>query len=77
MTNVLDGCAVCQTFIKFREKIVGCIELFMVQLAPNVSALIGTEIAANLVALAGGMIALSRIPSCNVVLIGKKEKTDR
>ena len=48
--------------------------MFMGELAPNLSKLVGTEIAANLVALAGGMIPLSRIPACNVVSIGKKEK---
>eukprot|EP00944_MAST-04C_sp_MAST-4C-sp1_P009533 g9533.t1 len=74
MGYILNGCEVCLTLMDFREKIVSCIELFMGELAPNLSKLVGTEIAANLVALAGGMISLSRIPACNVVSIGKKEK---
>ena len=74
MNSILDGCKICLTFINFRKEAVNCIELFMEQLAPNVTMLVGTEIAANLVALAGGMIPLSRVPACNVLLIGKKQK---
>ena len=38
----------------------------MNKVAPNLSALVGTEIAAKLMGVAGGLLALSRMPSCNV-----------
>jgi RNA processing factor Prp31 len=34
--------------------------------APNVTAIVGSEIAARLIALAGGLIPLSRMPSSTV-----------
>lgn len=35
-------------------------------LAPNVSAIVGSSVAAKLIASAGGIVELSRIPACNV-----------
>jgi U4/U6 small nuclear ribonucleoprotein PRP31 len=34
--------------------------------APNISAIVGTGTAAKLIAVAGGLSALSKIPACNV-----------
>lgn len=35
-------------------------------LAPNLSAIVGTTTAAKLLGVAGGLIALAKMPSCNV-----------
>ena len=35
-------------------------------LAPNVSAIVGTSIAAKLLGVAGGLNALAKMPACNV-----------
>jgi len=42
------------------------IESRMNFIAPNLSAIVGTSIAAQLMGTAGGLMALSRIPACNI-----------
>lgn len=54
--------------------ILGFVESRMNQLAPNVSQLVGTRIAAQLVGLAGGVAHLARIPSCNLQVLGQQKK---
>jgi len=43
-------------------------------IAPNLSAAIGSEVAARLMGVAGGLLALSRIPACNIQVLGAKRK---
>lgn len=47
------------------------VESRMSAIAPNVSALVGSRVAAELVGQAGGLDALARIPSCNTQVIGQ------
>ncbi|TYZ64925.1 hypothetical protein PybrP1_001148 [[Pythium] brassicae (nom. inval.)] len=54
--------------------ILGFVESRMTQLAPNVSQLVGTRIAAQLVGLAGGVALLARIPACNLQVLGQQKK---
>lgn len=42
------------------------VESKMTKVAPNLSAVVGSEIAAKLMGVAGGLLALSRMPACNV-----------
>jgi U4/U6 small nuclear ribonucleoprotein PRP31 len=46
----------------------------MHKIAPNLCALIGSTIAANLVGLAGGLTALAQIPACNVQVLKNLKK---
>jgi U4/U6 small nuclear ribonucleoprotein PRP31 len=46
----------------------------MTVLAPNLSVLLGSSCAAKLMATAGGLYALSKIPACNLQVIGKSGK---
>ena len=43
-------------------------------LAPNLTVLLGSSTAAKLIALAGGLTALSKIPSCNIMVMGMQKK---
>lgn len=43
------------------------VESRMTSVAPNLSALVGTNVAAKLMAAAGGLAALSKLPACTVV----------
>jgi U4/U6 small nuclear ribonucleoprotein PRP31 len=38
----------------------------MHQIAPNLSAAVGSEVAARLMGVAGGLMSLSKMPACNV-----------
>jgi len=44
----------------------------MYALAPNTSTLLGADVTAKLMATAGGLRALSRIPACNLQVVGQK-----
>jgi hypothetical protein len=46
------------------------IESRMQIMAPNMVAIIGANVAARLVGLAGGLAELSRIPACNINVMG-------
>lgn len=50
------------------------VESRMNRIAPNLCALIGAHVAAKLVGLAGGLIPLSKIPSCNIQVMGQEKK---
>jgi U4/U6 small nuclear ribonucleoprotein PRP31 len=41
--------------------------------APNVSAIVGSTLAAQLMGLAGGIINMSKMPSCNLQLLGQEK----
>lgn len=49
-----------------KQKMLLFLENKMTLIAPNVSAIVGTRVAAKLIAAAGGIIELSRIPACNI-----------
>lgn len=42
------------------------VQLKMHSIAPNLSAAVGSEIAAKLMGVAGGLTSLSKMPACNV-----------
>ncbi|WRT67443.1 uncharacterized protein IL334_004414 [Kwoniella shivajii] len=58
-----------------REKIFAYVESRMAAVSPNLSAIVGTGIAAKLLGLAGGLHAFSRQPSCNIMLFGAMKKS--
>ncbi|ORX33869.1 hypothetical protein BD324DRAFT_584604 [Kockovaella imperatae] len=58
-----------------REQIFAYVESRMSSVAPNLSAIVGTGIAAKLLGLAGGLQAFSRQPACNIMLFGAQKRT--
>ncbi|ORY22575.1 hypothetical protein BCR39DRAFT_551324 [Naematelia encephala] len=58
-----------------REAIFAFVESRMAAVAPNLSAIVGTGIAAKLLGLAGGLQAFSRQPACNIMLFGAMKKS--
>lgn len=43
-------------------------------IAPNLSRIVGTTVATRLMGQAGGLTALSKMPSCNVLVLGQTKK---
>jgi U4/U6 small nuclear ribonucleoprotein PRP31 len=74
LADVLGACDEVLALEDAKHRILQFVESRMSTIAPNVSSLLGTRIAAQLVALAGGLTALSNIPACNVQVIGQKKK---
>ncbi|WVN86568.1 uncharacterized protein L203_101735 [Cryptococcus depauperatus CBS 7841] len=66
---------VAQELREAREQIFTYVESRMAAVAPNLSVIVGTGIAAKLLGLAGGLHAFSRQPSCNVMLFGAMKKS--
>ncbi|KAF8820102.1 snoRna binding domain-containing protein [Cardiosporidium cionae] len=56
------------------EKILLYLESRMNLLAPNLTSLLGSALAARLVTHAGGLLSLARMPAQNIMLIGSSKK---
>lgn len=59
----------------FKIKIFEYVESRMTFIAPNLSVIVGASTAAKLVGLAGGLTRLSKIPACNLLVLGAQKKT--
>ncbi|KAG9300378.1 hypothetical protein G9A89_010002 [Geosiphon pyriformis] len=58
-----------------KRKILEYVESRMTLIAPNLSAIVGSTTAAKILGQAGGLMALCKMPACNVMLIGIQKKT--
>eukprot|EP00554_Chaetoceros_debilis_P016253 CAMPEP_0194125262 /NCGR_PEP_ID=MMETSP0150-20130528/59368_1 /TAXON_ID=122233 /ORGANISM="Chaetoceros debilis, Strain MM31A-1" /LENGTH=472 /DNA_ID=CAMNT_0038819061 /DNA_START=21 /DNA_END=1439 /DNA_ORIENTATION=+ len=61
--------------LHIKSHLLGYIEVHMESMAPNTCILIGPTLAARIVATAGGMAELSRIPACNLQVLGQVRAT--
>ncbi|KAF9954558.1 U4/U6-U5 snRNP complex subunit prp31 [Mortierella alpina] len=68
-----DACNLALELEKAKTTITEYVESRLTFIAPNVSAIIGTATAAKLMGQAGGLTALSKIPACNILLLGKNK----
>ena len=57
-----------------KRKVLQFVENQMGSIAPNLSAVLGPEIAAQLMGAAGGLVNLSKMPACNVQVLGAKKR---
>ena len=77
LEEVLDLCSEALNLDESRSLLLRFIESRVTKLAPNVSALVGTHIAARIIGQVGGLRALANMPACNVMLVGQqKQATD-
>lgn len=74
MHRVFRGCDVIIELDEAKKKIYDYVESRMRFVAPNLSALVGSEIASQLMGLAGGLVALTKIPSCNIQVLGSQKR---
>ena len=61
--------------LNIQAKLTQYIAQQMEALAPSVCALVGSKVAAKLVALTGGLPQLSKIPACNLQVLGQAKHT--
>lgn len=71
---VIEGCDVVLQYDEDRQLISNYIEQRMNIFAPNLSVLVGPQVASKLISLAGGLDSLANMPSCNINAIGAKKK---
>ncbi|TPX67047.1 hypothetical protein SpCBS45565_g04003 [Spizellomyces sp. 'palustris'] len=72
--KVLEACDMLLDLDLSKRRILEYVESRMAFIAPNLSALVGSNIAAKLMGLSGGVTGLSKIPACNVLVLGKINK---
>ena len=71
MAVVKGAATYMQSVRDVQAELTSFVESKMEGLAPSVCALVGPTTAARLVALAGGLAELSRIPACNLQVLGQ------
>jgi len=69
----LEGCDRLVEIDAVRLKIFTYVESQMDSYAPNITAIVGPEVAAKLIGSAGGILNLANMKTSNLKLIGKKE----
>ena len=74
LQQILEYCEEAIQLDNDRSLLLRFIESRMNRMAPNVSALVGTHIAARLVGQVGGLKALAAMPACNVMLVGQQKQ---
>lgn len=72
--QILKACDLIEQLDADRTSILQLVQQRMDAIAPNLSAAVGTEIAAQLMGIAGGLNALAQMPACNVQVLGAKRK---
>lgn len=76
LTKVIDACDVALGLDQAKSRILAFVQSRMSAVAPNLCALVGSQVAAKLMASAGGLLALSKMPANVVMALGTK-KQDR
>lgn len=72
---VMESCEMAIDLSKSKLKIFEYVESRMSFIAPNISIIVGASIAAKLMGTAGGLTNLSKMPACNVLILGAQRKT--
>ncbi|XP_042410023.1 U4/U6 small nuclear ribonucleoprotein Prp31 homolog [Zingiber officinale] len=75
LNKTIDACDRALALDLAKKKVLDFVESRMGYIAPNLSAIIGSTVAAKFMGIAGGLSALAKMPSCNVQLLGAKKKT--
>ena len=75
LDNVNEACQMNMDLVDAKMKIFQFVESRMSFIAPNVSVVIGASTAAKLMGVAGGLTNLSKMPSCNIMLLGSQKKS--
>ncbi|KAG0349429.1 U4/U6-U5 snRNP complex subunit prp31 [Gamsiella multidivaricata] len=66
-----EACDLALELEKAKQTITEYVESRLTFIAPNLSAIIGTATAAKMMGQAGGLTALSKLPACNIMVLGK------
>ncbi|CDY54131.1 BnaC01g43100D, partial [Brassica napus] len=74
LQKTLEACDRALELDSARKKVLDFVESKMGSIAPNLSAIVGSAVAAKLMGTAGGLSALAKMPACNVQVLGHKRK---
>lgn len=74
LNKTVDACDRALALDAAKKKVLDFVESRMGYIAPNLSTIVGSAVAAKLMGTAGGLAALAKMPACNVQLLGAKKK---
>lgn len=74
LQKTIEACDRALALDSAKKKVLDFVETRMGYTAPNLSAIVGSAVAAKLMGTAGGLTALAKMPACNVQLLGAKKK---
>ncbi|KAG1662685.1 hypothetical protein FOA52_014611 [Chlamydomonas sp. UWO 241] len=74
LQKVEDGCEMALKLDEDKRLVLKFVESKMSNIAPNLSIVCGSEVAAKLMGVAGGLVSLSKMPACNVQVLGARKK---
>jgi len=70
LKKTVDICDQALALDLAKKKVLDFVESRVGHIAPNLSAIVGTEVAVKLMGTAGGLSALAKMPACNVQVLG-------
>ena len=70
-----EACKVATQLDDIKANVFQYVESRMAFIAPNLSIIIGASTAAKIMGSAGGLTNLSKMPACNILLLGQQRKT--
>ncbi|KAH7850153.1 hypothetical protein Vadar_028590 [Vaccinium darrowii] len=73
LRKTIEACDRALALHSAKKTVLDFLETRMGHIAPNLSAIVGSAVAAKLVVTAGGLSALANIPACTVRLLGANE----
>ena len=74
LADCLGACNEVLLLDQEKSLILQYVQSRMNRIAPNVCILIGSRMAAQLMGMAGGLAALSKIPACNIQVMGQERR---
>lgn len=74
LQKTIDACDRALALDSAKKMVLNFVESRMGYIAPNLSAVVGSAVAAKLMGTAGGLVSLAKMPACNVQLLGAKKK---
>uniref|UniRef100_A0A2R5LN05 U4/U6 small nuclear ribonucleoprotein Prp31 n=1 Tax=Ornithodoros turicata TaxID=34597 RepID=A0A2R5LN05_9ACAR len=72
---IFEACDMALELNDYKQEIYSYVESRMSFIAPNLSIIVGASVAAKLMGVAGGLTPLSKMPSCNVLVLGSQKRS--
>ncbi|ETE70654.1 U4/U6 small nuclear ribonucleoprotein Prp31 [Ophiophagus hannah] len=75
LERIEEACDMALELNQSKHRIYEYVESRMSFIAPNLSIIVGASTAAKIMGIAGGLTNLSKMPACNIMLLGAQRKT--
>lgn len=74
LNRIVEACTMAIELQEMRATMLAYVESRMSFTATNISILVGASCAAKLMGQAGGLTALTKMPSCNILVLGAQKR---